>query len=416
MSYNQMIHEYLDTGLKQPQEDALFKALASDQALRGDFQQQLSIMKIAANDMNSISPPIEATNAVFSSLGFSIPSGGTPTTVASETRRKPGAAIFASASGVGILNIFRDNLATLGSIAVAAMISTFLFMTFDKGLPTADEGVAGVTLAQNYYDDASHANLPIVSSVDKTQEKATNSNRNSSNYQPVRNSSLPIAMREVSNEESAVKTIAANNDLAINFEQQANNTNKEILKINENGYAIVKVNRLSTSDASNMGFSIPKFVYEEKSGFALELRGANNPNETALLNDMMIGVNFEFIDDFHAIGLIGNERYVVRVANPLSAGEQVQYSNESMISFMVGLRYAPDELILNGLIVPYVQASGGGISNGFAGGVESGLILNLNNNYSFIVGYGKQFAKYNFEGNLYNTNKDGINFGMRYSF
>ncbi|MER3328545.1 MAG: hypothetical protein RIF34_03120, partial [Candidatus Kapaibacterium sp.] len=146
------------------------------------------------------------------------------------------------------------------------------------------------------------------------------------------------------------------------------------------------------------------------------LRGANNPNETALLNDMMIGVNFEFIDDFHAVGLIGNERYVVRVANPLSAGEQVQYSNESMISFMVGLRYAPDELILNGLIVPYVQASGGGISNGFAGGFESGLMLNLNSNYSFLVGYGKQYAKYNFEGNLYNTNKDGINFGLRYSF
>ena len=410
-----MIHEYLDTGLKQPQEDALFQALASDQALRGDFQQQLSIMKIASNDMNSISPPIETTNAVFSSLGFSIPSGGAPTSVVNETRRKPGAGIFASASGVGMLNIFKDNLATLGSIAVAAMISTFLFMTFDKGLPTADESVAGVTLAQNYYDDASHSNLPIVSSVDKTEERTTN-NRNSSNYQSVRKASLPIAVSEETKENNTSELFAANNDLATNFEQKANKANKEILKINENGYAIVKVNRLSTSDASDLGFSIPNFVYEEKSGFALELRGANNPNETAMINDMMIGVNFEFIDDFHAVGLIGNERYVVRVANPLSAGEQVQYSNESMISFMVGLRYAPDELILNGLIVPYVQASGGGISNGFAGGFESGLMFNINNNYSFLVGYGKQYAKYNFEGNLYNTNKDGINFGMRYSF
>ncbi|MFA7326677.1 MAG: hypothetical protein WC121_08440 [Candidatus Kapaibacterium sp.] len=414
MSYNQMIHEYLDTGLKQPQEDALFQALASDQVLRGDFQQQLSIMKIAANDMNSISPPIEATNAVFSSLGFTIPSGGAPTsTVVNETRRKPGAAIFASASGVGVLNIFKDNFSTLGSIAVAAMISTFLFMTFDKELPTAEVSAIGVTLAQNYYDDASHSTLPIVSSIDKTVEKTTNSSRNSSNYQPVRSSSIPIAASNEKGKENSTEVFAANNDLATNIEQK---TIKEINKINEHGYTIVKVNRLNTSDASALGFPEPNFVYEEKSGFALELRGANNPNETALLNDMMIGVNFEFIDDFHAIGLIGNERYVVRVANPLSAGEQVQYSNESMISFMVGLRYAPDELILDGMIVPYIQASGGGISNGFAGGFESGLILNLNSNYSFLVGYGKQFAKYNFEGNLYNTNKDGINVGLRYSF
>jgi len=412
MSYNQMIHEYLDTGLKQPQEDALFQALASDQVLRGDFQQQLSIMKIASNDMGSISPPIETTNAVFSSLGFSIPSGGAPTSVVNETRRRPGAGIFASASGVGIMNIFKDNLSTLGSIAVAALISTFLFITFDKGLPSIDEGNTGITLAQNYYDDASHSSLPIVSSIDKTEENASG-NRNSSNYQPNSNTSAPILTVEEKEEENSSELLAANNEISLNLEDKVNNN---IHKINQNGYARVKVNRLHTSDASDIGFAVPNFIYEEKSGFALELRGANNPNETALLNDMMIGVNFEFIDDFHAVGMIGNERYVVRVANPLSAGEQVQYSNESMISFMVGLRYAPDELILNGLLVPYVQASGGGISNGFAGGFESGLILNLNNNYSFLVGYGKQYAKYNFEGNLYNTNKDGINVGLRYSF
>ncbi|MER3329310.1 MAG: hypothetical protein RIF34_07010, partial [Candidatus Kapaibacterium sp.] len=265
MSYNQMIHEYLDTGLKQPQEDALFQALASDQALRVDFQQQLSIMKIASNDMNSISPPIETTSAVFSSLGFSIPSGAATTSVVNETRRRPGAGIFASASGVGILNIFKDNLSTLGSIALAALISTFLFMTFDKGLPTADESSFGVTLAQNYNDDASHSNIPIVNSVEKTNEKSI-ANRNSSNYKPVRNTSIPMAVSEDKQEENSIELFNTNNDIATNLEQTPNNSNKEIHKINQNGYARVKVNRLSTSDASNLGFSIPNFVYEEKSG------------------------------------------------------------------------------------------------------------------------------------------------------
>ena len=87
-----------------------------------------------------------------------------------------------------------------------------------------------------------------------------------------------------------------------------------------------------------------------------------------------------------------------------------------MVSFMFGLRYAPDELILDGLLVPYIQATGGGVSNGFAGGFESGLMFNINNNYSFLVGYGQQYAKYNFEGNLYNADKAGINVGLRYTF
>ena len=413
MSYNQMIHEYLDTGLKQPEEDALFQALASDQALRSDFQQQLSIMKIASNDMASISPPIETTNAVFSSLGFSIPSSGAPSIAVNETRRKPGATIFASATGVGILNILKNNLSTLVSIASAALISTFLFMTFDKGLPTIDNGATGVTLAQNYYDDASHAKLPLLSSVDKSNDNNPTTIQGKKGN--TLNKSTSFATIELDDEVSADKNKAFD---AIENSQSNSKKNiaNNIHKINENGYAIVKVNKLNTSNDSPIGFQFPNQSLEEKSGFALELRGANNPDETSLLNDMMIGVNFEFIDDFHAIGMIGNEQYVVRVANPLSAGEQVQYSNESMVSFMVGLRYAPDELILDGLIVPYVQASGGGISNGFAGGFESGLMLNLSNNYSFLVGYGKQFARYNFEGNLYNTNKDGINFGLRYSF
>lgn len=410
MSYNQLIHEYLDTGLNQPQEDAMFNALASDQALRGDFQQQLSIMKIASNDMTNISPPIESTNAVFSSLGFTIPSTGSQAPIINESKRRPGAAIFTSASGVGMLNIFKDNLSTLASIAMAAAISTILFMTFNKELPTEINEGTGITLAQNYYDDANHSSIPIVSSIEKDDKTTiTRTTRVAS-----ARSSAPIIASDDNNESnSEINTINASQDIAVN---EQSNERPTINTINEGGYAIVKVKRLNTSSDNSPILNMPKFEYIEKSGFAIELRGANNPEQNALVNDMLIGVNFEFVDDLHAIGLIGNEHYVVRTANPLSAGEQVQYSNESMVSFMFGLRYAPDELILDGLLVPYIQATGGGVSNGFAGGFESGLMFNIDNNYSFLVGYGQQYAKYNFEGNLYNADKSGINVGLRYTF
>lgn len=413
MSYSRLIHEYLDMGLAKPQEDALFHALASDQSLRSDFNQQLNIMKIASNDMNSISPPIETTNAVFSNLGFTIPSNNNiPEAIVNEGRRKPGAALFASASGVGILNIFKDNLNTVASIVVAAVISTLLFMTFQDNLPNKIDSNSGVTLAKNYVNGPVITNTPLVSSIAINKIKTPN--------KPVaiaRKVITPVINKASDLNNNIMKSESDENSIAIsNIPQKTDEDKYNNLKINENGYAIVKVKRINNSSQEITPFFIPNYGNDGNTGFSLELRGANNSQNQTLVNDMLIGVNFEFYENLYAVGLIGNEHYLVRVANPLSAGEQVQYSNESMVSFMVGLRYAPKDLILDGILVPYVQANGGGISKGFAGGVETGLILNINNNYSLLMGYGKQFAKYNFEGNLYNTNKSGINFGMRYSF
>jgi hypothetical protein len=421
MTYDQMIHEYLDTGLGGAEEDALFQALASDQSLRGEFGQQLSMMKIASNDMNNISPPIESTNAVFSSLGFSIPSESTEAPI-SEGSRKPGASIFASASGVSILSVFSDNLSTLASVAIAATISTLLFMNFDMQLGQSSSDLAGVTLAQNYTDDASHSSLPIVSS-NETTNRVENNQNNTGRYQ---NSNIVTTYSDNTNESNSniIANETENQDIASldsdvieeNTNRTTNLNNNYQHNINENGYARVKVNMINHESQPVVPLSIDRGNYIEETGLAIELRGGNNPDQNELLNDMMIGVNFEIVDDLHAIGLIGREQYVIRTSNPLTPNEQVTYNNESMTSFNLGLRYAPDELILNGLITPYVQLTVGGLSNGFAMVVESGMMFNLNNTYSIMIGYGANYAKYNFESKLYNTSKKGINFGMRYSF
>jgi hypothetical protein len=74
MDYSRMIHDYLDGELDQMQQDLLFAELATNQDLRFDFNQQVKLQVIAQSDMALISPPLEATNAIFSTLGFSIPS------------------------------------------------------------------------------------------------------------------------------------------------------------------------------------------------------------------------------------------------------------------------------------------------------------------------------------------------------
>ena len=68
-----MIHDYLDGELDQMQQDILFAELATNQDLRFDFNQQVKLQVVAQSDMAMITPPLEATNKIFASLGFSIP-------------------------------------------------------------------------------------------------------------------------------------------------------------------------------------------------------------------------------------------------------------------------------------------------------------------------------------------------------
>jgi hypothetical protein len=73
MENSKLIHNYLDEGLGEVEQDILFKNLADDQELRHEFNQQMKIHSISKNDMASIQPPMESTEAIFSQLGFQVP-------------------------------------------------------------------------------------------------------------------------------------------------------------------------------------------------------------------------------------------------------------------------------------------------------------------------------------------------------
>ncbi|MFP4368092.1 MAG: anti-sigma factor family protein [Candidatus Kapaibacterium sp.] len=73
MSYEELIHEYLDEGLDATREHALFAKLAGDTSLRAEFNKQMKLQNLALLDMHSISAPPEATSAIFNRIGFDMP-------------------------------------------------------------------------------------------------------------------------------------------------------------------------------------------------------------------------------------------------------------------------------------------------------------------------------------------------------
>lgn len=73
MSYAELIHEYLDLGLDEARQEALFSEIARNPEVRSEFNSQMRIHNIAKTDLNSISPPSEVTTSIFNKLSFASP-------------------------------------------------------------------------------------------------------------------------------------------------------------------------------------------------------------------------------------------------------------------------------------------------------------------------------------------------------
>ncbi|MFN8359435.1 MAG: hypothetical protein U0264_05915 [Candidatus Kapaibacterium sp.] len=79
MPYGKLIHDYLDGTLDSSSEDILFAELSVNQDVRREFQTQTRLNAAVQKDMSRTTTPVEATQAVFASLGFALPQADTDT-------------------------------------------------------------------------------------------------------------------------------------------------------------------------------------------------------------------------------------------------------------------------------------------------------------------------------------------------
>src|SRR5690606_12943052 len=78
MTYERLIHDYLDVGLDDNMQASLFNELAINPNLRSEFNKQMKIHLIAKENFDNIAPPADLTNRVFMNAGFSAPFASVP--------------------------------------------------------------------------------------------------------------------------------------------------------------------------------------------------------------------------------------------------------------------------------------------------------------------------------------------------
>lgn len=430
MSNSKLIHDYLDGELDSSMQDSLFHQLASDSEMRAEFSQQMKLHVITQNDMSTISPPMDSTNAIFATLGFTIPSvqfaGGAGASVAAGA-----GAGFLAALWSGAKKMAPYALTTIVATVITALI---LFWLFDKYFSNNDEFSnsgsipSSVPFVSSYQKPADAPVKQIVQNsglskkeIERIYTKAFNDAFN--NY--MKAGSMALALN---NRQSQTNNAADAEDYDNTFKKVTFERKRDFSMLNP----IMNpspANEKENKYVGNMINNVPYYPFYVESGdnlertkFGLELRNINAKSAVASgtvptssnpwFSNMSLALSYNF-DKNHSLGFaIGQEAFMQDFTN-LTDGIVYSFKQNPLL-FWYGLQYKltlPD-LIYANVIYPYASVLVGGTTVGPMGRIQAGLTFKPDKRVSFYLGAEASTLYYNVQNNIYNTTKYGVTYGI----
>jgi len=443
MEYSKLIHDYLDGQLAVSEEGELFTELAQDSALRQEFNQQVNIHTLARTDMGSITAPADATNAIFSDLGFKIPS--------SDYYGNGGANVSAIRSiGRRFADGFRSYFPNILTASVAAIGTALLFvLLFDSFGPSRDNDKFDYALVSSspvsqtdlYYGKDLMANAAVaIPNYDNPNAIAVSDNTyaKESEFWKQQYFTLVNSIKEDLNRMFASKDANAKPTNDILF---ANNINPALM-INDPYPQFAKNQRLfkqyhqeiyAPSIYQNammiddpLADSDLNVEFRNLQGYSLVSVDDVRSSDDLWVSNMALAISYD-IGNNYAIGIeIGNERFAqeFQEITPYQTYNHIQ--NPTLTWYGGFLRKEIPEWGYNGSIYPYAQAFfGGAIANGSSefyehlgplGKAQIGFHWQASSNVSFNLGAEASWLLYQFQNNIYNTGKIGVTYGVNVGF
>jgi len=446
MSYSRFIHDYLDGELGDVQKEALFAELAKDSRLRNEFDKQMKLHIISKNDLNSISIPLSATNAVFTSLGFSLPSDEYL------SKLSPSASVADKENSDGFRRTLKRSWPVLLAILLTTTITGTLFFSI-FGINSLKFGGDG----QSNPIAGKGKNVPVISSFDNNNTQgnttdlrdikglaadgSTNTNRstrdNIGQQKNAQQSNADYTTNNADNGNNTGEFIAAND--AVDNHSEVNHSYPQITTENQgnsnssmNAQGKYGINQTSNRNRTITGETFGNINYSminnislpEYKQYSLSLRRLpvlstvkfENQEELASSNEGLNGyglnINYRF-DANHSLGIeMGKEQFAQSFVNDNDSYKQVP------TYFWIGpvYRLSLPELNIANMIYPYAQVFAGYTSSGPLLRPMLGLTFEPVRSLSFNVGYEYAVMLYNVDGTIYNTGKYGLTYGLSYSF
>ena len=424
MSYSKLIHEYLDGQTNMVREDVLFAELAKNSDLRIEFNQQVQLQNVAMTDMRTISPPAESTNAIFSSLGFSIPSKEYMNRIAA----KPANALqMGKTAGGAIVSFWKKYAVTVAAIILTAGLTTSVFMLTDDRFADINEPV----IAQKVEKD-----IPVMSSqatvAGDTKENIQRSNfatsiasRNTNDNDEINTNPVEIQER-VSIAKTDINSLNSSQNIDINSafrnEFSANEINQQMID------PLAELFNLKPARNFNDGNLAFIVSYPNTSSSNVNI---NNNLISNFETNFNVTALYKIGDNWYVGASFGKENFAMNFNRDLYGEKTNTQQNPSLWYYGLTTRYSANLDNLIGLNVsqfakPYLQLFAGSTINlGFMGSGQLGITLTPYNNIALNIGYEVKTYYYQVssintnnvvDNKLENTIKNGLVFGLGMSF
>lgn len=431
MSYNRLIHDYLDGALDQTSEEALFAHLSGDSGLRSEFNLQMKLNKLVTADLGRVTVPSELTGAVFARVGFAtaanVPMAYQDKSPNDFAKRYSGFVLLLLLLFTGISSIYLLNQ----NNALKDIVSN-------------KDGAKSVPVTESYSSNESNyeANSQLIASENSQMNSEINSNsaKFGDKQSDLRNSGSNLYGSNKRGRNSELQVTQTNNKLMANSSDFSNEFSS-----NANGY-ITSTDRIAVTNSEiNMHHPLSIFSEGLKSNYG-QINDynpiANQYTSNSMFQDLIlrkwsfqlrhisnqgnypavsVGSDNNFLAD-NSIGFWYN--YSPSLSFGIESGvekftqefvyENLNYSQAPMISW-VGLSVKYNEEIIPFVFNPYISQSIAYTTVGMLSRTQGGLVFNVSSPLSLFVGAEWGVLLYNVSGNLYDSHKFGLTCGINFN-
>ena len=424
MSYEKLIHDYLDDGLPESQQEILFSELAHNSELRSEFNKQLKIQKLAHESFDNIAPSVELTNKIFRGAGFSSP--------------------YASVSSFKFSYLFVSLpilLIVFGLTNIDFQPDTPLgkFLTFTRQevitnkTENNDKKSQTYITTQNIAKSSENVSLSnpqaqfsaISNKNDYNINQASSNQRANSTKNP--NSKIQLDNKEITTNNFSEKSNKLNERviekessplLNISFSNLAN----EKLKINELHKPILVASRSLNYNFENTNSD--NTLEPDNSKLALSIRAINNSSlyksesfSNIPVANYALNLAYKIDRNWAIYTEYAQENFYQEFQNQNSDGLKYQTKqNPTYTLLTVGARYTAKDLFNSEKIYPFVQLGAGYSSVGLATKLLAGLEIRITNSLSFVPSYDLSGLTYQNAIDTYQSWNNGFSLGLNYNF
>ncbi len=429
-STSNLLHAFLDGELDQMHEKPLFEELAASNDLRAEMRDLLAIRSAVQHDVEAFSPPFAATNNVFSTLGFSLP---TATPVA--------APILSTGAATGTATAAASWWSRLWLPATTLLIGagiTYLLLNWGYSSALAAKGNEYNLQIQTIRNESDRAiaratanaqqsapmpepriivkkvYYPVVKYRDVLPQNAENSHvllNPSDNFA----SSIPPQPEQT----------AAISHAAMKDEEGANGSNGASSLQTKNNATFFAANVANTPTQQLTGYTDETaytetpalwFKFSQNTASLGTTTATNLQPQDALFNNFNGELGWMLSPSFSIGVKVGREAFPMSYSGTIN-GRVSKYSQySSLVWGGISAQLRPVDLSFLGGMQPYFSTMAGGSELGPLVRSELGLQIPLTSFFSVSAGTDATGMFYQFQGTNFSTWKFGINTGVTLHF